>query len=230
MKIRKPWHIRVVGTLAAGALRLLNRTVRARLALAGPEQHPVGPEHQRYVYVFWHESIVALTAWRIKAHVLASQHADGELMARVCRHLGIGVVRGSSTRGGSAALLGLLRRAGATHVALTPDGPVGPPKRVKAGALALASMSGMPVVPVGVACTKAWRARSWDRMMVPLPWSRSFFVTGPAMHVPTGLDRAGLERYCRQTEAALAVVNAAAARWAAGGPRPVPAPPLSACA
>ena len=64
----------------------------------------------------------------------------------------IGVIRGSTTRGGSTALLGLIRRTGGTHVVLTPDGPVGPRRRLKPGAVALAGMTGMPIVPIGVAC------------------------------------------------------------------------------
>ena len=92
----------------------------------------------------------------------------------------IGVIRGSTTRGGSAALLGLIRRAGGSHVVLTPDGPTGPRRRLKPGAIALASMTGMPIVPIGIACPTAWRAGSWDRMMVPLPWATAFYVSGPA--------------------------------------------------
>jgi lysophospholipid acyltransferase (LPLAT)-like uncharacterized protein len=93
-------------------------------------------------------------------------------------------------------------------------------------------MTGMPLVPVGFACTPAWRARSWDRMIVPKPYSTAYFVTGPAIRVPAGLNRTGLAQYCRQTEEAMTAVNAAAIRWAAGGPRPVAADPLplAACA
>jgi lysophospholipid acyltransferase (LPLAT)-like uncharacterized protein len=92
------------------------------------------------------------------------------------------------------------------------------------------------LIPCGFACSAAWRARSWDRMIVPKPYSTACFVTGPAIRVPPGLDRTGLQRYCRETEAAMATLTAAAERWAAGGPRPVPyvspvtAPPLAACA
>lgn len=229
IKLRKPWLIRPAGTLLAATIRLLMGTVRRRVACAGPESHPASAG-ERYVYVFWHEAIVLMTAFEAKAHVLTSLHADGELMTRICGHLGIGVIRGSTTRGGSAALLGLVRRTGGTHVALTPDGPQGPRRRLKPGAVALAGMTGMAIVPVGVACSAAWRARSWDRMMVPKPYSTAHYVAGPAVRVPAGLDRDGLARYCRLTEAALATAQAAADRWAAGGPRPVTAVPLAASA
>jgi len=63
---------------------------------AGPERHPPDIHDERYVYVLWHEASLAVSAYRIPLHVLASRHADGELMARICRHLGIGVIRGST--------------------------------------------------------------------------------------------------------------------------------------
>ena len=227
IKIRKPWLIRPAGTLVANVIRLLMGTVRRRISLAGPEHHPPAAGSETYIYVFWHEGLILMTGFGVPAHVLTSHHADGELMTRVCRHMKIGVIRGSTTRGGSAALLGLIRRTGGTHVALTPDGPVGPRRRLKPGAVALAAATGMAIVPVGIACSAAWRAGSWDRLMVPTPWATAHYVTGPAIRVPAGLDRAGVTRYCRLTEAALAAVTKAAERWAAGGPRPVP---LAACA
>jgi hypothetical protein len=67
-------------------------------------------------------------------------------------------------------------------------------------------------------------------MMIPKPYSTAHFVTGPAIRVPAGLDRAGLERFCRLTEDAMGIVTGAAERWASGEPRPVPATPLANCA
>src|SRR5205807_9175779 len=140
----------------------------------------------------WHEALVLMTAFRAPAHILASLHADGELFTRVARQLRVGVIRGSTTRGGSAALLGLIRRTGGTNIVLTPDGPRGPRRQLKPGAVALASMTGMQIVPIGIACPAAWRARSWDRMMVPPPWATAYYVSGPAIRVPDRLDRGGL--------------------------------------
>jgi hypothetical protein len=230
IKLRKPWLVRPAGTAVGVVVRLLMATIRRREAVAGPEQHPPSPNGERYIYVIWHEALVLMTAYRVPVHVLTSLHADGELFTRIARQLNIGVIRGSTTRGGSAALLGLLRRTGGTHIVLTPDGPRGPRRQLKPGAVALAGMTGMPIVPIGVACPTAWRPRTWDRMMIPPPWATAHFVSGPAIRVPAGLDRGGLNWYCRQTEASLGVVTAAAERWAAGGPRPIPATPLAASA
>src|SRR5437763_4414633 len=141
-------------------------TVRARMANAGAEVHPPPPDSERYIYVLWHEAILAATAYRLPLTVLASRHADGEMMARVCRQLGFRVIRGSTTRGGSTAMLGLIRHTDGTHIALTPDGPVGPRRRLKAGAVGLAGMTGLPLIPVGFGCSDAWRVRSWDRLII----------------------------------------------------------------
>jgi lysophospholipid acyltransferase (LPLAT)-like uncharacterized protein len=209
---------------------MLMGTVRQRIALCGSEPMPPPPVSEPYIYVFWHEYSLLFTPFRANVHVLASLHADGELMTRICTHLGLGVIRGSTTRGGSKALLGLLRRDGGSHVVLTPDGPVGPRRRCKNGIIALASLSGMPIVPIGVGCSAALRAGSWDRMMVPFPWSTAHYVTGPSIRVPAGLNRDGYNHFARRIEDALGVVIGAAERWAAGGPRPVLAPPMKACA
>jgi hypothetical protein len=233
IKLRKPWLIRPAGTIGAAAIRALMSTVRCRVASAGTELHPPlrrPPEGERFIYVFWHEGILAAIKFREPMTVLTSHHADGELMTRVVKHLGLKVIRGSTTRGGSGAMLGLIRRTAGTHIALTPDGPVGPRRRLKPGAVALASMTGLRIVPFGVGCSASWRAHSWDRMMVPKPYSTACFVTGPTFSVPPELDRAGLLYYCRKTEAALATVTEAAERWAAGGPRPIPAVPMAAAA
>jgi lysophospholipid acyltransferase (LPLAT)-like uncharacterized protein len=166
----------------------------------------------------WHETVLLGASIKAPIHVLISQHADGELIAQVCRRLGIGVVRGSSTRGGSRALLGLIRRGRQTHLVVTPDGPRGPRRHVQPGLVFLAAVTGLPIVPVGIGFTAAWRARSWDRLAIPKPWSRAVVVFAPEISVPPNLDRAELERYRQRIEAALHRVTAEAERRAAGLP------------
>jgi hypothetical protein len=232
MKLRHPWVIRLAAAGAAGAIRLWTGSLRPRVALRGPERHPADPGAGHYIYAFWHESLLLLTPFKVRATVLSSQHADGELMAQVCGHLGLGVVRGSTTRGGGPALLELVRRGRESHLAITPDGPRGPRRRVQPGVAYLAALARLPVVPVGVGCASAWRAGSWDRLLLPRPGSAVRYVAGPAIRVPAGLERTGLERFRRLVEDELLAATEAAERWAAGGPRPAPDPahPLPASA
>jgi hypothetical protein len=85
----------------------------------------------------------------------------------------------------------------------------------------LASRSGLPIIPVGVGYSRAWRAGSWDRFAVPWPFSRCVFVGAEAVRVPPDLDREGLDHYRRLAEARmLEATEAAEALAAAGGPGP----------
>src|SRR5262249_28146081 len=139
--------------------------VRNDFCASGPQ--PTDPRRERFLYLFWHETLLFATQFRTRVHVLISQHADGELITQVCRHLRIGVVRGSTTRGGAGGLWDLLKVAKRTHLAITPDGPKGPRRRVQPGAIFLASHTGLPIVPLGVGFAQAWRAQTWDRFAIP---------------------------------------------------------------
>jgi lysophospholipid acyltransferase (LPLAT)-like uncharacterized protein len=201
-------------------IRLWMSTVRLRILFSEEGRHPTDPRDRRFIYAFWHESILVAATVRTRIHVLISRHADGELIAQVCRFLGLRVARGSSTRGGVEALLELNRHSQRTHLAVTPDGPRGPRRKVQPGVVYLASLTGLPVVVFGVGFSRAWRARSWDRFAVPKPWSTAFCVIAPAVHVPPSLSREALERYRRLIEERLLGATLAAERWAEGGTRP----------
>jgi lysophospholipid acyltransferase (LPLAT)-like uncharacterized protein len=215
MKIRHPWLIRLASWLGACTVRLLLATLRYRVVSADGRSHPVDPEDERFIYALWHESLLAPTARAgPKLNVLISLHADGEIIAGICRAMGIGVIRGSTNRRGGGALLEMLHRSREAHLAITTDGPRGPRRRVQVGALYVASRTGLPIVPIGVGFSRAWRAASWDRFAVPWPFSRIHGVVGPPIHVPSELGRDGLEQYRQLVEAQLLGVTAAAEAWA----------------
>jgi lysophospholipid acyltransferase (LPLAT)-like uncharacterized protein len=140
--------------------------------------------------------------------LLVSGHRDGGHLARVAARWGYRLARGSSTRGGSSGLRAVVRalRAGGT-VGMTPDGPRGPARMAKAGILAAAELAGAAIVPVGAAASRAWRARSWDRFMVPAPFARVSVVYGTPLRVERG--RARHHEYSLRLNEAL---NAASAR------------------
>ena len=127
------------------------------------------------VFVFWHGQLLPLVHYHRHegAVVLVSEHADGEYITRVIERNGFGTVRGSSTRGGTKGLKGLIRAArSGKDLALTPDGPRGPAGDFKPGALAVAQVTGLPVIPVAVGASSGWRFRSWDGFLVPRPFAR----------------------------------------------------------
>src|SRR5688500_16680555 len=107
MKIRKPWLIKLIGLLASWLIRFWVATLHYRLVQLDQDRHPADARRKRFLYAFWHESILFPLKFRARVHALISHHTDGEYLAQVCRHLNVKTVRGSSRRGGAQALLRL---------------------------------------------------------------------------------------------------------------------------
>jgi hypothetical protein len=222
MKLRNPWLIGLAALLGAVLVRVWMSTVRYRYRLHGQQVHPDDPDLPgRFIYAIWHETMLfpAGRRYRGKFHALVSQHADGELIARIVQHLGYHTVRGSTTRGGSAALMEMVEKGISSHLLVTPDGPRGPRRRVQPGVIYMASRTGLPIVPVGIAFSRCWRARSWDRFAIPLPWSKGLAVAGPVVHVPPHLGREDLEAYRIRVEQGLLQATAEAEEAVQGSRR-----------
>jgi lysophospholipid acyltransferase (LPLAT)-like uncharacterized protein len=165
------------------------------------------------IYVYWHEFVLpAVGVYRdLGIHPFASKSFDGELICRTMSRLGFGdSARGSSSRGGAQGLLELKRflEAG-QHVAITVDGPRGPRRVAQEGAVKLAQLSGFAMVPFCFASKRAFRLKSWDRMILPGPWMRGVINFGQAIQVPRELSslkgptaqlQGGLDLICREIE------------------------------
>lgn len=193
MKIRHPLLIRGAGLAVACLVRAWAGSLRYREVLLDPAVNPW--KESRFVYAFWHEGLLLPAEYyrTTPARVLISEHADGELIAQACQRLGLGVVRGSTTRGGARAIRQILKLGGAKHVIVTPDGPRGPRRVVQPGLVYLAARTGLPVVPVGFAYHKAWRLNSWDRFALPCPFSPAVGVLGPPIVIPADAGKNDLE-------------------------------------
>jgi lysophospholipid acyltransferase (LPLAT)-like uncharacterized protein len=220
MKIRRKGLVKAVGFAVGWLVRLWVGTVRYHYRPLGPNLDPTRPEFRgRYLYAFWHENILipAYHYGRRDIWVLISQHADGRLIAEACRHLGFRTVEGSSTRGGVQSVRRMVRLGKVGHLAVTPDGPRGPRRRVQPGLTYLASRTGLPIVPIGIAFSGAWRMWSWDRFALPHPYSASWCVTTEPIHVPADADKVVLEEYRQRVEQELERASRSAEAWAAGG-------------
>ena len=120
---------------------------------------------------------------------IVSISKDGELQNSLLRSRGFKTIRGSSNRRGIRALLEAIRRLQEGGIlAITPDGPKGPPKKVQLGTVHLAQRSGCPVIPVGVACRPCKRLSSWDSHMVPAPFARAVISFGEPLYVSNDED------------------------------------------
>jgi lysophospholipid acyltransferase (LPLAT)-like uncharacterized protein len=215
MKIRNRLLIRFLAAIAAAVLWCWLRTLRRWQFGSDGLSHPIDPTEKQFLYLFWHESIFGTLYEPGKLKVLISQHADGEWIARVCNWLGLDVVRGSTTRGGRRAVQALMRSVGNTaNLAITPDGPRGPRRKMQPGAVWIASTTGIPIVLAGIGYSRAWRMNSWDQFGLPVPGSGITQVCSQPIYVPADLDRDGLERWREHLERELTGLNEVAEAWA----------------
>jgi hypothetical protein len=133
--------------------------------------------------------------------------------------MGFEFVRGSTNRGGVAALRQLLDKSREMHLAITPDGPRGPRRQLAPGPVYLASKLGIPLVAIGVGYERPWRVRSWDRFAIPRPGGRACCILSPELQVPPDLDRDGLEHFRTKVEQLLNHLCDDAEHWAESGSR-----------
>jgi lysophospholipid acyltransferase (LPLAT)-like uncharacterized protein len=190
-----PWRSKAALLLGKGLLHMLARTWRIRVVNGDYVRDLRGARHP-FIFALWHGQLLPLL-WHHREEgvlVLISEHRDGELVARAAESLGYGLIRGSSTRGAERALISLVRELQAGHeIAITPDGPRGPAATFASGALVAAQRSDSFILPVAASADRAWRLRSWDRFMIPKPFSRVTVAYGRPAKVLAKTSRAAAE-------------------------------------
>jgi len=186
----------IAPSLAYWYIRLLQATVRRRYLNREVLDRAVS-QSDAQIYVFWHSRLVFMRfGWfGDKGIVLQSQHRDSRMLGRVMSRFGLGQVWGSTTRGGMSAVRGVLRKIKDGYsLAVAPDGPRGPQRRVQPGVITIARMSGVPVIPMTYSARPSRRLGSWDRMTFPFPFGRAVFAYGEPMTVDRHADDAEQER------------------------------------
>ena len=205
--------------LAAGVLRLLHRT--CRIEIVGKENYLASEAITPRIAAFWHSTYPSiLYFYRDQGYLtIISRSRDGEFAARLVKSLGFYPFRGSPKKGGAAALKGIisafLNGPGGGFVA---DGSQGPAQVAQKGLLLLSMYSGCPIMPVGVAADRCWRFRTWDRTLLPKPFSRVVFAWGPMIRVERGASAGRLEEYRLQLERTLNDITRMAHEAAGLGP------------
>ncbi|MBX7071557.1 MAG: lysophospholipid acyltransferase family protein [Pirellulales bacterium] len=229
MKIRSAFLNKTAGLVAATTVRSWMSTLDYKVAYYDATVDPVNPRWSgQKIYVFWHEYILFPLFLRGRSNLamLLSRHQDAEILSYAAHHLGFEFVRGSTNRGGMAALRELLRRSEQMNLTITPDGPRGPRRELAQGPIYLSSKLQMPLVVMGFGYDRPWRAKSWDRFAVPRPYSRARAVVSPPLRIPARLDRDSLEQYRLQTEQLLNRLTCEAEAWAESGTRKLNERPL----
>lgn len=222
MKLQSPFAIGAWSLVSTAGIRQWMGTLDCRADYADPTVDPVHPEYRgAKIYVFWHENILLPLYLRGHSNIsmLLSRHWDANILDRVARMMGFGVVRGSTFNGGSTALRELAERAAHGNLTITPDGPRGPRRRLAAGCVFLASTLRIPIVAMGFGYQRPWRLGTWDHFAIPRPWSRARGVVSRAIAVPPDLDRDAIEWHRAGLERLLVHLSDDAEAWATAGTR-----------
>ncbi len=204
-------HYAAAGILGTAAIATLMAGVRYEVE--NEPEHGLRRDGKPLLGLCWHGHLLVFAYYHRHAGLatLISQSRDGEYIARVTERWGYTVVRGSSSRGGTGALREMVRVMRAGHsLAVTPDGPRGPRRKLKPGALLAARLSGVPVIPTAAAATRAWWLGGWDRFLVPKPLARVRLVYGEPRTIPRDADDAMLATVGLELEAELNALTARA--------------------
>jgi lysophospholipid acyltransferase (LPLAT)-like uncharacterized protein len=176
------------------------------------------PPAGQAIYAVWHNRLAlclhAYFGYARKRNrttgmaAMVSASKDGAFLAAILEAFSVQPVRGSSSRRGAQALVELTGWAERGYdLAITPDGPRGPCYIVQEGAIALAQVTGLPLIPASYSVGWKLRAKSWDRFIVPLPFARCEIVIGKPIHVPREITDEEREELRKQFEAELRAIS-----------------------
>jgi lysophospholipid acyltransferase (LPLAT)-like uncharacterized protein len=196
--------LRIIIWLGYGIIRLIGPTLRIAVSYEDGAQQTL--DQRPLIASFWHSCMIPATYIfrNMGIRLMSSNSYDGEYMGRIIHKFGFVAVKGSSSRNAVRALLGLRRalEEGWT-VAFTLDGPRGPRHKVKPGPVALARSSGLALTTFHAAVDRAWVLNTWDRLMIPVPFSRVLVRVGKLIPVPEDATDEDVERYAAELQAAL---------------------------
>lgn len=200
-----------LASLSAFVARLLFRTLRLEVIdragfLTQPPKEPV-------IMTFWHNRIPAIAVSFLRHYphrsrrgvvVLTSPSKDGDILAGVMDHLGMGSVRGSSSRRGSTALHELTEKLETGHdLAITPDGPRGPKYSLGPGVVFLAQKTGLRIMPLHARYHRAFHLKTWDSFAIPWPFSKITVVVDDYISIDSSLADLEPERLKHEADRAL---------------------------
>jgi len=209
-ELRKKWWTEPVGHIVWFFITLACLTLRKRVANENGKEDAWGS--YQCIVALWHNRVFVpcyfyryVIKGKVPMSMLTSASKDGAMLATVARDYGMRAVRGSSGRRGVAGFLDMVRELkDGCSMCITPDGPKGPRYRCHPGVIKLASISGLPIVPLRIHYSSCWRIRrAWDGFIIPKPFSRVELRWGKKIAIPKELTNEQIAEYSRQLEKAL---------------------------
>ncbi|MBS1703868.1 MAG: lysophospholipid acyltransferase family protein [Armatimonadetes bacterium] len=208
VRIRK----RVAIFLGYTAVRFIGKSLR--LQVDGWEKFE--GNDQKAIFCGWHgKSLIFANYFRKRGYwVIISTSNDGDIQNEIFLKLGYQTIRGSTAREGvRAALQGVKKIKEGGTMAITPDGPRGPSGVVQGGVMLMAHKAGARLVPVGISAKSAFYANSWDRYMLPKPFSKARMIFGDPLTVPENASEEQVEEVRLQLENEIKRLEALASDW-----------------
>lgn len=203
--------------LLRGVMRLLWWSYRVERIIGAETAERIATDGRVYGPCYWHQHHVLCTnmirRWidkGFRAGFLISASVDGEVPARIARAWGAEVIRGSANQTGALVLRDMreaLKRG--VSIVTTADGPNGPKYEFKAGAVLMARIAGVPLVPLACAADRAWYLDRWDNFMVPKPFARVVLAVGEPVNVPADVPLDRIEEFRLQMQESIMALMAA---------------------
>ena len=195
------WLISWVGS---ASILLLGKTWRIKI-IGQEKVDKIRSQGKKVCYAFWHGRLLVLTYThrRQGIRILISQHRDGEFISRIVEKMGYFPARGSSTRGGFKAVLDMVKNSQGYDLGIAPDGPKGPRHQVQPGGAYISSRTGLPLVPISNSAQSAWFLKSWDRFMIPKPFSQVVVIIADPIWISQEADGEELQKKSLELERTL---------------------------
>lgn len=190
-------------------INVLCKTLRFRI-INIDQVNKLFEENKNFVLAFWHGKMIV--PWYLHRNknfaALVSLSNDGDILSSVLNKWNYNVVRGSSHRGGSDSLENMIELAKQNYsIAITPDGPTGPPEKMKAGAVVLAKKTNIPLVLLGVYVDKKFILNSWDKFQIPKPFTKVTVKYSESLFVDAKLNYEETSELIRMQEERLSLLN-----------------------
>ncbi|MFT4729297.1 MAG: lysophospholipid acyltransferase (LPLAT)-like uncharacterized protein [Granulosicoccus sp.] len=193
-RLRRRLGAKILPPIVWGLIRIIWKTCRIEVILNSENVTALLEEKTPFIPCYWHQQQIFCVRYlldiaksdsRLKLGYLISPSADGDIATTMFGSQGVHIIRGSATRGGAQALREIYLRIKQDGISpiVTPDGPTGPIYECKPGVAMLAQLSRVPMLPLAYSSSSTWKLKSWDRFMLPRPFSRIVIGVGKPLHV-----------------------------------------------